>query len=393
MPIGRSGHQLFVAYTDEELAQAARVKFGLSLGMFAISLLVSILSAAIAFRLIVSRPIKDLLAAITRRRETGEAAFVDKTYSHDLGRVIDAFNEMTRRDQVQQKELSDANSQLVGQRDELRRWANELELRVAERTEELQVAKQAAEAADEAKSRFLWVMGHELRTPLNAVIGFSDLISMETLGPIENDEYKEYIRSINSSGQRLSKMVNTILSFAEADVPAAERVEEDTNLVGVLNDCLDEAEEMAEQADVSVSFGEADPSISIKLCQPKLKMAIQLLLDNAIKFNQPGGTVALTCNWSGSDAVLIEIADTGIGMSPGEVNEAMKPFRQIDQSLARNYEGAGLGLTVALHHIEQLGGTLSLTSEPGAGTTAQIALPATLQSETGEPKAAQGLAV
>lgn len=238
----------------------------------------------------------------------------------------------------------------------------------------LRAALRQAELANRAKAAFLAAMSHELKTPLNAVLGFSEIIRDEILGKVGLAAYRDYAADIHSSGQRLLSVINDVLDVTrlEGGLLALER-----------RAC--EPRDIAEQviALARAATGDNRPVFvdladlpALDADPRRLAQALGNLLANALKFTPEGGKIALTGRLAPDGSVRFAVFDTGIGMAPETVAAALEPFNQLDGSLSRKFEGAGLGLPIARALAELHGGQLSIRSAIGEGTTATITLPA-----------------
>lgn len=243
------------------------------------------------------------------------------------------------------------------------------------RAAELSSALLAAEQASHAKSEFLATMSHELRTPLNAIIGFSETMKLEFFGPLGNPRYADYAKDINESGSHLLDLVSDILDISRVESGTDTLHEEEVRIETVARQVLDLTRAQAVEAGVQCRLEAPDGLPSVVADERKLRQIVTNLVGNAIKFNVPGGTVAvrLACDAAG---YRIAVADTGIGMAEDEIPKALARFGQVDSHLNRRYEGLGLGLSIVQALTGQHGGRLGIESEPGRGTTVTIALPA-----------------
>ncbi len=241
---------------------------------------------------------------------------------------------------------------------------------------ELREAKTEAERAAAAKSKLLATMGHELRTPLNAIIGFSDLIRQQAFGPIGSPQYKEYVSDINVSGNRLLRGINDILDIVQSESESLKGLDSDANLAAIASAVYETFQPEAEAAAVGLRNDVPSEPVLVKGDVSRLSQAYAKLVSNAIKFTPAGGDVRLHLDDAGTGAAVLAVTDSGIGMSSEEMPRLLEPFEQADDGLARAYEGMGLGLSVARAFARLYGGDIVLRSQPGRGTTAGIALPA-----------------
>ena len=238
---------------------------------------------------------------------------------------------------------------------------------------DLKETEQRAEAADVAKSEFLTNMSHELRTPLNAIIGFSDFIQSAAFGDPVPPRIREYVGSIHQSGEHLLGIINDILDLARIETGEMTFSLEQVQIAEVFRSLKRLMSMQAVERGVRLVVSPVDDDLSIWADGMKVKQIIVNLLSNAIKFTETGGTVFLSASVEG-DKVGIMIGDTGIGMSESDILESFKPFRQVENSISRRFEGTGLGLPLSKNLVEEQGGTLSIRSKPGCGTEVTVRL-------------------
>ncbi len=241
--------------------------------------------------------------------------------------------------------------------------------------EAMRAAKEHAEYASRSKSEFLANMSHELRTPLNAIIGFSELMARETFGSLGNDKYRDYARDINESGAHLLSLINDILDLAKIEARKLKLDEKPVDLGAAVSSCLRLVKERAKEHKVRL-VNRVDPGLaSLRADERAVKQIVLNLLSNAVKFTPEGGRITVEAGIDG-DALRLAVRDTGIGIAADDIPKIMEPFRQVDGSLARTYEGTGLGLPLVKSLVELHGGTLTLESEVGVGTVATARFPA-----------------
>ena len=235
-------------------------------------------------------------------------------------------------------------------------------------------AKNSAEAASRAKSEFLANMSHELRTPRNAIIGFSEILRQEGLGPLGHTSYRDYVRDVHESGVHLLKIINDILDLSKIEVGRLTLNEVPIDVRDTVESCLRIVRERTANAglDLIVDFAPNLPTLNAD--ERMVKQVLLNLLSNAIKFT-PRGSVRVTAGVAPNDGVYISVIDTGIGIAPEDIEKALMPFVQIDSSLQRKYAGTGLGLPLARSMIEHHGGDFEIESKVGEGTAITVRFP------------------
>jgi signal transduction histidine kinase/HAMP domain-containing protein len=244
-----------------------------------------------------------------------------------------------------------------------------------ERETVLREAKEQAESASRSKSEFLANMSHELRTPLNAVLGFSEIIRDAIMGPVDA-RYQEYANDIYTAGRHLLSLINDVLDLSKIEVGRLELQEENVDIAEVVATCNRIIEGRAKEAELVVAVNIAPELPLVRADERRLKQIVLNLLSNAVKFTPAGGQIVITAGMLHSGEPIIAVSDTGIGMRGEDVTLALEPFRQIDGALNRRYEGTGLGLPLVQRLVQLHGGTLSIKTAPGAGTTITLRLPA-----------------
>lgn len=237
----------------------------------------------------------------------------------------------------------------------------------------LMLSKEAAEYANRAKTEFLANMSHELRTPLNAVIGFSDLMMSEAFGPVNNQKYREYIKDINQAGTHLLSLMKDILDVSRIEVGDIGIEDEIFHVRNLIEECLIMVSERAERAEIDISLNVDSNVREIRADPLRLKQIIINLLSNAIKFTGRGGQIRIDVAYE--NGIQFCVADTGVGIAEEDRHRVFEPFSQAETATTRAHEGTGLGLTLVKSLVEMHGGTVSLESEVGVGTTVRFQLP------------------
>jgi signal transduction histidine kinase/HAMP domain-containing protein len=254
---------------------------------------------------------------------------------------------------------------------------------VKEREESLRRAKREAEAANASKSRFLANMSHELRTPLNAIIGFSEIINGQFFGEVGNARYLDYSGDILRSGRHLLAVINDVLDLSRSEAGKMVLTAHQTDMTEVLDDCIAMVREQCADAGLQFTVAGLDQSLFLVGDTAKLRQIFLNLLSNAIKFTAKGGTISLAVAASHND-IAVTVADTGIGMSPEDLEIAFQPFGQVDNRLERRYEGTGLGLPLTKALVDLHKGSIVIDSARGQGTRVTVTFPRAVALELAE---------
>jgi two-component system cell cycle sensor histidine kinase PleC len=249
---------------------------------------------------------------------------------------------------------------------------------IAEIEEEKSISDEArrrAEAANVAKSRFLATMSHELRTPLNAILGFSEVMKGELLGPMQNENYKEYAGNIHDSGRHLLQLINEILDLSRIEAGRYELHEEPVRLVDIAEDCRRLLALRAESKGLQMVL-EFDKDLDQIWADERAMRQICLnLMSNALKFTPRGGRITLTVSHTDAGGQKLSIRDTGPGIPKEEIPRVMQAFGQGSLAHQTAEGGTGLGLPIVQNLVKLHGGTFELNSELRKGTDAVVLLP------------------
>ena len=246
------------------------------------------------------------------------------------------------------------------------------ELRSA--NDDLQLANQDIQAASQMKTQFLAHMSHELRTPLNAIIGFSEILEDQTFGPM-NERQERYIGNILKSSRHLLALINDILDLTKVEAGKMELLTTDFLFQDCLRQVLEMLDPLSRNKAINLICDVPDEFSPIQADEGRMRQILFNLLSNAIKFTPEGGDVSVLVALIENDIVQVQVKDTGIGIKQEHQDLIFSEFRQVDESYARRYEGTGLGLALTKRLVELHGGTISVESEEGKGSTFTFTFP------------------
>jgi signal transduction histidine kinase len=232
----------------------------------------------------------------------------------------------------------------------------------------------AAREANQAKSDFLANMSHELRSPLNAIIGFSEVLKEGQAGELSLRQ-KDYCAEIFNSGQHLLSLINDILDLSKIEAGKMTLELEKVNLPLLLESCLSIVREKALAHNIALNTRIAGALGDVRIDVRKFKQMVYNLLANAVKFTPDGGRILLQARPAPAGQLEFSVADNGIGIAEKDTLRLFTPFEQLDSSLARKYEGTGLGLSMVKRLAELHGGTVSVSSELGKGSCFTVLIP------------------
>ncbi|MCR9137981.1 MAG: PAS domain S-box protein [Alphaproteobacteria bacterium] len=241
--------------------------------------------------------------------------------------------------------------------------------------EELRTAKREAETASSHKSEFLARVSHEIRTPLNAIIGFSDLMAEERFGPIGSPRYVEYAHDIGRSGKHVLDIVNDLLDISKIEAGEQELDFQAVSLNQALLDAVSILQPQANSQRVIIRTSLSSSVPDVVADQRSIKQIAINILSNAIRFTQAGGQVVVSTSYEESGNVSLRIRDTGVGMTRHQLEQAMKPFRQVTGVPRERGDGTGLGLPLAKAMAEANRAQFAMNSQPGQGTLVEIVFP------------------
>ncbi|MCC5982054.1 MAG: PAS-domain containing protein [Oceanicaulis sp.] len=278
--------------------------------------------------------------------------------------------------------LKQQEAELMDSERELRRTVETLEqsrAQIHELAESHRREKLRAEEANRSKSEFLANMSHELRTPLNAIIGFSEMMKTQMFGALGHDRYVEYAGDIHSSGTHLLSLINDILDMSKVEAGKFNLQTEPVDAGEIIEQCLRLISARAQEKSLQMRV-EARDLPEVEADPRALKQILINLMTNAVKFTPAGGQVVVR-GFEAADGIVLQVADTGIGIAEEDLPRLGRPFEQIESQHSKSHQGSGLGLALSKSLIELHGGELRIDSALGKGTTVSFTIPATPVSQ------------
>jgi signal transduction histidine kinase/DNA-binding response OmpR family regulator len=264
--------------------------------------------------------------------------------------------------------------------------------------EDLEEAKQGALEATKAKSNFLANMSHELRTPMNAILGYSEML-MEDAEDQGQEDFIPDLQKIHTAGKHLLGLINEILDLSKIEAGKMELFLESFDVAGMINEVASTLKPLVDKNANTLQVHLAPDLGAMHADLTKVRQSLFNLLSNASKFTEKG-TITLDAEpvfKDGARWIAFRVADTGIGMTPEQLDKLFQPFVQADASTSRKYGGTGLGMTITQLFIKMMGGEMNVASEPGAGTTFTVLLPTEVKTEplapVPQPEAAEPISL
>lgn len=241
--------------------------------------------------------------------------------------------------------------------------------------ESLIEAKRVSQDAERSKSEFIARMSHELRTPFNSIIGFADIIAKQQLGPVGNDTYLEFARIIEQSATGLLSIINSIIDLSRLAAGQRPLDEVPVNLLPLVNGVIRTHLKDEDEDRISIKIHDKLGGWALQADERLISQMLGNLVSNAVKFNRDDGQVDISLRRDRQSRIIVEIADTGIGMSKADLASAFKPFVQLQSAYDREQDGIGLGLTLAENQAAVHDAQIKITSREGHGTKVKVIFP------------------
>ncbi len=309
------------------------------------------------------------LATQAQAREKGQTAL--------LGEVLMEMGLISRR-QLDQL----ITEQIVKLRNALQRANEDLELRVQQRTAELEAAYKKLSELSQLKSNFIANISHEFRTPLTHIKGYLELFHLRELGEL-NDEQSKALDVLISSSNRLEKLIEDLILFTMMERGKVTTELRPINIAYLLHIIIERAKEKSNSKKINLSTSFDDETMQVQADEQKIIWVLNELVENAIKFSPPQATIRLSSRIV-DDSVKISVIDEGIGIPSDKLEEIFEPFHQLDGSTTRKYGGTGLGLTLSRAIIRAHGSDLLVESKSGSGSRFSFTLKSFIGKGTAE---------
>lgn len=218
-------------------------------------------------------------------------------------------------------------------------------------------------------------MSHDLRTPLNAIMGFSDMMREKSFGPLGDPHYEDYAKDIHESGKLLVSLIDDVLDLSKVEAGKYELNEEDLDVAELVKSSVNMISTLSKAGNINLSTNIEPDLPQLRGDERSLTQILNNLFSNAVKFTSEKGDVAISAKADDNDVIEIQVADTGVGMSRGDVAKALMPFEQADSAHAKRHEGTGLGLHLCQRLVKLHGGTFEIESKLDKGTTVTVRFP------------------
>ncbi len=273
-----------------------------------------------------------------------------------------------------EKQRKHAEEALILANDRLENRVKERTSRLEETNKKLVAAKELAESANSAKSIFLSKMSHELRTPIHAILGFTQLLQMDTKNPLA-DYQQENMESVYSAGNHLLDLINEVLDLSKIETGNFQLSIDRVDIIPIVDNVISISQSLANEKGISLKYEEIPrESCFVEIDAMRFKQAVLNLISNAIKYNKPTGSVLISFKRQEIGRLRIGVQDTGYGISEDKQDKIFQPFERLGEETG-TIEGAGIGLTISKQFIEAMGGTIGFESVYQEGSLFYIDVP------------------
>ncbi len=367
-PIEKQGWNIVIQTPVSKLAEEVG-RLWLLLALVLVGSAAVAVAAAWLMSTRLTRPISQLAHATEQVAAGQLTTRVETDAVNEVGTLADSFNRMV-------SELSYAqgrNQQLLN---ELKQLNEDLEQRVQQRTEELKIARDRADAANRAKSNFVANLSHELRTPLTSITGFSETLLKKHFGDL-NEKQTDYVQYIQDSSQHMLSLINQIVDLEKIETGKTEMEISNVRIKNLLENSVSMFKDKAAEHHLTLDYQLAPEiaELEIRADEHKLQQVVINLLSNAVMFTPDGGHVTVRAKVA-DEQLIIEVADTGIGIAPENQEKVFEDFFQVKSDIKDKTPGLGLGLGLSRRLVEMHGGKIWVESEgEGKGSRFTFTIP------------------
>jgi signal transduction histidine kinase len=267
-----------------------------------------------------------------------------------------------------------------------------LEARVHERTEELETANAKLKQMDRLKSQFLAHVSHELRTPLTSIVGFTDNMLEGLVGAL-NLKQEQYLSRIKANSARLARMITDLLDLSRVEAGKMAVSFDQVALPALVSEVIEQIRPLAYAKEIRLQCHTVAPDITVRADPDRVSQIVTNLLDNAIKYTDEGGTVTVVISAASAGIATVSVTDTGQGIPRDALAKLFDPFFRVNQQERNHSKGLGLGLAIVKELVELHGGTITVESEVGKGSTFESTLPLATRDQLEAPRAAAALRI
>ena len=355
-----------VSIPNKPTQRALNLNRAILLSTAIVTVLMAMIASYIIVRYVIVKPLRHLTEVSDAVSRGNVALRADIHTGDEFEALAMAFNRMLRH--------------LITAQEDLRQANNNLDTKV----DELAQANMRLYELNTLKSDFLATMSHELRTPLNSILGFSEVLG--AIATLE-DKQKRYVQNIQTSGRVLLDMINDILDLAKIESGKMDIRLTDFTVESVVGAQCDMARPLTEKKNIDLDC-RIEPGLPpLHQDQPRVQQVLNNLLSNAIKFTPEGGRIVVSARRDDEDVLVVQVADTGVGIADEDQQAIFEKFRQGKTAMpggdpmTREYSGSGLGLSIVRELCRLLGGDVTLESELGKGSTFTVRLPWRLEEQ------------